>query len=112
MNSFNGILMNSSHEYIAEYKAMSILDSDLNEAICTVVSSLPGINNLYEGQVTLLTHLLNGENIFYTSPTNSGKTIPPVILPSIVKELGNIGYNIFPKTPRVLFVTALNIEHG
>ena len=87
---------------------MLVLDADLKESIQRVVNSINGIQKLYEGQRNLLRHLVNGENLFFTSPTNSGKTLPPVLLPSILNELGKLGYGHFPETPRVLFVTALN----
>ena len=58
-------------------------------------------------KTTILTHLVRGDNVIYTSPTNSGKTIPPVILPQVLKHLLALGYP-FPAKPKVLFVTALN----
>ena len=66
---------------------MNVLESDFNLAVDNVVSTLDGILQLYEGQKKLLRNLVDRENVFYTSPTNSGKTIPPVILPAILKEL-------------------------
>ena len=86
---------------------MNVLESDFNLAVDNVVSTLDGILQLYEGQKKLLRNLVDRENVFYTSPTNSGKTIPPVILPAILKELNKLGYN-FPVHPKVLFVTVLN----
>ena len=62
---------------------------------------------MYEGQKQLLCHIVDRKYVFFTSPTNNGKTIPPVILPAILKELNKLGYN-FPLHPKVLFVTVLN----
>ena len=65
---------------------MEILDTDLHSAIEKVVLSLHGIDRLYDRQVSLLKYLLRGDNIFFTSPTNSGKTIPAVIFPKAFKS--------------------------
>ena len=51
--------------------------------------------------------MVEEDNLFVTQPTNSGKTIPVVILPKVLKELTSMGYE-FPAVPRVIFVTALN----
>ena len=86
---------------------MEVLESDLTCAINTVIESLCGIDKLYDRQITILRHLVNKNNIFFTSATNSGKTLPPVILPRIMKELNKLGYS-YPEDPKVLFITALN----
>ena len=70
---------------------MDLLESDISIAIDEVVSRLTGIESLFDGQLTLLQHLIRGENVFYTSPTDSGKTIPPVILPDVLKQLNTLG---------------------
>ena len=81
--------------------------ADLDTAINAVLQNLPGINTLYPGQTELLNCLLKHDNLFYTSSTNSGKTLPIVIYPEILKHLNSIGYH-FPSKPKVLFLTALN----
>ena len=47
------------------------------------------------------------DNIFFTSATNSGKTIPAVIFPLVLQELSFLDYSSI-ENPKVLFVTALN----
>ena len=87
---------------------MNLCSVDLDKAIRSILNNLKGIESLYTGQLELLSCLLQEDsNIFYTSSTNSGKTLPTVILPSIMKELNTLGY-CFPKNPKVLFLTALN----
>ena len=81
--------------------------SDLDRAISDVLENLVGINELYPGQYQLLQSLMENESVFYTSCTNSGKTLPTIIYPEILKILKNLGYN-FPARPKVLFLTALN----
>ena len=89
-----------------------ISEADMEKAKKNVVETLPGIDNLYLSQKNVLKRLLLKENIFLTSPTNSGKSLPPVLLPGVCVELSKMGYS-FPQTPRVLFVTALNsIQHS
>ena len=85
----------------------SIKPEDLDTAIMEVVKNLNGIDNLYPGQQEIIQTLFQSENIFYTSSTNSGKTLPAVIYPDILKCLGGMGYS-FPDNPKLLFVTALN----
>ena len=80
---------------------------DLDMAIHAVLEELHGISDLYPNQYEILTTLVHNQNIFYTDATNSGKTLPVVIYPKILKELNSMGYN-FPHNPKVLFVTALN----
>ena len=83
------------------------LKADLDAAIDIIVKRLDSIDKLYPAQYELLQCLMGNENIFYTNSTNSGKTLPIVIYPDILKCLNRFGYN-FPKEPKVLFVTALN----
>ena len=84
-----------------------VSEDDFDNAVNSVVETLKGIDMLYPSQLKVLRHLVNQDNLFVTSPTNSGKTIAPVILPSILKELNKIGYEFTP-SPKVLFLTALN----
>ena len=86
---------------------MNVTDAHYQKAVGEVVNELVGISNLYPGQYELLDALMRDQNIFYTSSTNSGKTLPGVIFPEILKKLNNLGYN-FPRHPKVLFLTALN----
>ena len=80
---------------------------DLDAAIQTVLEKLPGITDLYPNQKELLSALFQHESIFFTSSTNSGKTLPTVIFPLVIKELSSSGYNC-PLNPKLLFITALN----
>ena len=84
-----------------------IKSEDLEKAIAEVVEKLVGIDNFYPGQHELLLSLIKSDNIFYTASTNSGKTLPTVIYPDILKYLNTLGYR-FPANPKLLFVTALN----
>ena len=86
---------------------VTVLESDLELAIKQVLSNLNGIEKLFENQKIILRLLVDKNNIIFTSPTNSGKSLPPVILPEVLKVLSNMGYN-YPKNPKVLFITALN----
>jgi len=86
---------------------MKVTLKDLDIAVNDVLKNLRGIQSLYQGQFELLQYLFEDENIFYTSSTNSGKTLPGVIFPEVMKKLNNMGYS-FPQTPRILFLTALN----
>ena len=86
---------------------MSVTKEDLNIAVENVLQRLVGITELYPGQMELLTKLVEKQNVLYTSPTNSGKSVPPVLLPDVICELNKIGYD-FPANPKVLFITALN----
>ena len=80
----------------------------LDKAIQAVLENLVGITSLYPNQHELLAALFENENIFYTDSTNSGKTLPAVIFPEILKNLNGQGYYMFPSKPKLLFVTALN----
>ena len=80
---------------------------DLERAIKEVVKNLNGIDSLYPGQLEIIQTIFHSDHIFYTSSTNSGKTLPAVIYPEILKCLSGMGYN-FPNNPKLLFVTALN----
>lgn len=84
-----------------------VYEVDFKKAIKNVVINLTGIDDLYPGQYDLLEALMKNVNIFYTSATNSGKTLPAVIYPEVLKQLGSMGYQ-FPRNPKVLFVTQLN----
>ena len=86
---------------------MEVRDGDFDNALNAVLSELPGITALFQSQWQVLKYLINGDNIFLTSPTNSGKSLPPLILPKVCHELKKKGYS-YPSEPRVLFVTALN----
>ena len=79
----------------------------LNDAVKAVLENVDGISDLYPSQYEILTALLQNDTIFYTGSTNSGKTLPTVIYPEILKKLNSVGYS-FPTNPKVLFVTALN----
>ena len=85
----------------------SVDPEDLDKAIADVLEGVQGIRELYPNQRELLATLFENENIFYTDSTNSGKTLPTVLFPEIIKKLNIAGYN-FPENPKVLFVTALN----
>ena len=87
---------------------MVVQDTDFENAVKKVVCELPGIEQLYPTQLVLLRLLVKKENIFATSPTNSGKTLPALILPSLFIELNNLGYTEYTVEGKVLFVTALN----
>ena len=51
----------------------------LEEAVEIVVEKLTGISELYPVQMQLLESLVKKNNVFFTSPTNSGKTLPAPI---------------------------------
>ena len=89
-----------------DIKMMSISQEVLKEAVNIVVDQLVGITDLYPVQMELLHSLLHEKNIFFTSATNSGKTLPAVIYPSVSDELCKLGYEV--PSGKVLFVTALN----
>ena len=80
---------------------------DLDEAVFRVVQKLSGIEFLYPTQLELLSILVEGDNVFYTAPTNSGKTLPPVLFPYVLCELTQLGYS-YPSNPKMIFLTALN----
>ena len=83
-----------------------VLYEDLEAAVSSVLEDLRGINELYPTQMELLSSLLGKESIFFTSATNSGKTLPCVIFPQILDNLIGMGYGFSPG--KVLFVTNLN----
>ena len=72
---------------------MTILKKDFDQAVHLVVQKLPGVTELYPSQTELLRCLVEKNDVFLTSPTNSGKTLPPVILPSVLSELNKMGYS-------------------
>ena len=76
---------------------------DLDKAIKAVLENLIGISQLYPSQYEIITSLLLHDNIFYTNSTNSGKTLPAVIYPEILKFLISLGYS-FPSNPKLLFI--------
>ena len=80
---------------------------DLDKAIQAVLDNLTGISELYPSQYEIISSILHNDNLFYTDSTNSGKTLPAVIYPEILKFLNSLGYN-FPLNPKLLFITALN----
>ena len=86
---------------------MYVSEQDFQKVKLEVVESLNGIDSLFLKQEEVLKSLVEGDNIFLMSPTNSGKSLPPLILPLVCLKLREIGYN-FQEKPRVLFVTALN----
>ena len=79
---------------------------DLKTAIDNVLVNVVGIDELYPVQIQLLSALVHKDNIFFTSSTNSGKTLPCVLYPLVLDELNRMGYNVM--SGKVLFVTALN----
>ena len=84
---------------------------DLNTAIGNVLDDIVGIDELYPVQIELLSALVQKNNTFFTSSTNSGKTLPCVLYPQVLDELFKMGYNVM--SGKVLFVTALNsIKHS
>ena len=84
-----------------------VTQEDLHQAVTAVVEKLVGVEELYPSQYEVLSALFENDNIFYTNSTNSGKTLPVIIYPGILKFLNSIGYQ-FPENPKLLFVTALN----
>ena len=86
---------------------IAVTYTDLDRAIQDVLENLTGISELYPSQQKLLSSLLENENIFFTESTNSGKTLPAVIYPDILKSLSGFGCG-FPSNPKLLFITALN----
>ena len=71
---------------------IAVTSTDLDRAIQDVLENLTGISELYPSQQKLLSSLLENENIFFTESTNSGKTLPAVIYPDILKSLSGFGY--------------------
>ena len=87
--------------------SVKVTSSDLHRAIGSVLQTLNGISELYPGQLSLLEKLFENNNVFLTASTNSGKTLPAVLFPEIVRELSDVGYD-YPPNPKLLFVTPLN----
>lgn len=85
---------------------LEISSDDLKRSVDNVVERLTGISELYPVQMQLLTALIKKENIIFTSCTNSGKTLPAVLYPYILEELGKLGYEV--PSGKTLCVTALN----
>ena len=83
-----------------------IAPEDLERAVNSVINHMNDIDNLYPVQMTLFKALLGKDNIFFTSATNSGKTLPVLIFPYIVEKLSEMGYPT--QGGKVLFVTPLN----
>ena len=88
--------------------AMDVSDESFMCAVQKVIQMLPGISELYPSQLELLRSLVDQQNTFLTSPTNSGKTLPAVILPKVLEELNAMGFLSFSTNSKVLFLTALN----
>ena len=86
---------------------MQVKSNDLSKAVSEVLSGLVGIDELYPNQWSLIESLFKFDNIIFTSATNSGKTLPPILYPFILKKLSHLGYKV-PSTPKILFLTALN----
>ena len=88
---------------------MLVKEEDLLHAVRIVLAGLDGIDKLYDLQLQVIRMLVSDKSsLFLTAPTSSGKTLPPVMLPSVLKELHNIGYSDLPANGRVLFITAMN----
>ena len=85
---------------------MEVSGEDLIKAVKSVLERIDGIDELYPIQFDLLSSLVRGDDVFLTSSTNSGKTLPAVLFPSVLDELIKLGYNLSPG--KTIFVTALN----
>ena len=85
---------------------VEVPDADVETAIKKAVTKIRNIDSLYPVQVQLVKALVNKENIFFTSATNSGKTLPVVMYPLVLDQLRKLGYQV--SSGKVLFVTALN----
>ena len=86
----------------------SVSEADFLKAVENVVHKLEGISCLYNSQLEILrTLVMDSSHIFLTAPTSSGKTLPPVLLPCVLRELSDFGYAV-PSFSRILFVTAMN----
>ena len=105
LQSFQAELFQLVHEK-NNIKMVNIPPEVLKEAVNIVVDQLVDITDLYPVQMELLNSLLHEKNIFFTSATNSGKTLPAVIYPYVLDELGKLGYEV--PSGKVLFITALN----
>ena len=105
------LLNHSSQSYLyfseTEFIMTQVSSIDLDKAIQAVLDNLTGISELYPSQYEIISSILHNDNLFYTDSTNSGKTLPAVIYPEILKFLNSLGYN-FPLNPKLLFITALN----
>ena len=89
-------------------KLASISEADFLKAVKNVVQELEGISCLYDSHLEILrTLVMENSHVFLTAPTSSGKTLPPVLLPSVLHELSDFGYAV-PSFSRILFVTAMN----
>ena len=88
---------------------MLVKEEDLLNAVKIVLAGLDGIDKLYDLQLQVIRMLVSDKSsLFLTAPTSSGKTLPPVMLPSVLKELHNIGYSDLLVNGCVLFITAMN----
>ena len=81
-----------------------IAKEHLQQAIGKVISKIDSIDQLYPVQEQLIEALVMKGNIFFTSATNSGKTLPVAIYPLILDELKVMGYEV--QSGKVLFTTA------
>ena len=78
----------------------------LKEVVDNVVDTLSGISGIYPVQLQLLEALVKNNNVFFTSATNSGKTLPACLYPYVLEELAKLGYEV--PTGKAIFITALN----
>ena len=78
----------------------------LKEVVDNVVDTLSGISEIYPVQLQLLEALVKNNNVFFTSATNSGKTLPACLYPYVLEELAKLGYEV--PTGKAIFITALN----
>ena len=85
----------------------AVREEDFYLAVERVVGNLHGIDNLFPIQTDMLRCIVGQENLFFTAPTNSGKSLPPCMYPDLLHELNKLGYD-FPPSPKVLFITNLN----
>ena len=90
---------------------MAVSNEDFDQAVDLIVKQLPGVEKLYPSQTKLLRLLVEKADVFLTSPTNSGKTLPPVILPSILRELNKMGYSEKPVDAKAVQLISSKLLH-
>ena len=81
---------------------------NFDDCVSLVVEELNHVTSLYPVQNELLDALYEHENIFFTSCTNSGKTLPAIMFAKVIKKLQHLGSMDSPKNPKTLFITHLN----